>query len=49
MIIITEKYRFPICDPTNSRNGTGSRHLNAESVSEEDPNRNWKDKRRTNG
>ena len=49
MIIITGKYRFPICDPTNSRNETGLKHLSAEGASEEDPNRNWEDEERTNG
>ena len=49
MLIITEKLGFPLCDPTDSRNETGSRHLNLEGASEEDPNRHWEDEERTNG
>ena len=49
MLIITEKLGFPLCDPTDSRNETGSRHLNVEGASEEDPNRKWEDGERTNG
>jgi hypothetical protein len=48
MVIITERWGFPLCHPTNLRSETGLRHLNVEDASE-DPNRNWKDEERTNG
>jgi hypothetical protein len=49
MLISTEIWGFSLCTPTNSRNETRLRHLNAKGASEEDPNRNWKDKEGTNG